>query len=89
VEKQESVNGTLILVLGIVGVVLSLVFGLLGLICGLVAWSMGDTALKKLDAAGIHDGSERQNAAIGRICGIIAAIILLVRLVFVFAARSG
>lgn len=82
-NEHNSVNGTLILVLGIVGLIFSLVVGLVGLICGLIAWSMGDSAIKKLDAAGIHEGSERSNASIGRTCGVIAALLFLGRLLFV------
>ncbi|HEX8833953.1 MAG TPA: hypothetical protein VF719_07115 [Abditibacteriaceae bacterium] len=74
----------MILVLGIVGLTLSLVIGLVGVICGLIAWSMGDTAIKKLDAADIHEGAERQNAAIGRTCGMIAALLFLGRLILIW-----
>ena len=83
-EKQESVNGTTILTLGIVSLVLTVVIGLLGLICGLIAWSMGDTALKKLNAAGIDGGTERSNATIGRNCVMITALLFLGRFLLIW-----
>lgn len=70
--------------LGILSLALSLIVGIIGLILGLVAWSMGDTAIKKLNAANIYDGSERNNASIGRICGIITSALFLGRLLLIF-----
>lgn len=86
-NNRTTVNGTLILVLGIVGLVFSFVVGLVGLICGLVAWSMGDTAVKTLNAANIYDSPERTNANIGRICGIVAALLYLARLLLILMLR--
>lgn len=76
-DKQVSVNGGAILALGIVGIVLVFLISFIGLICGLVAWSMGDSALKKLDATGITSSQERDLAATGRTCGAIAALLFL------------
>lgn len=76
-NRQEPVNGTLILVLGISGLISNLLCGCIGVIPSLVAWSMGDTAIKKLDSLGIFEGNERNNANIGRICGIIGSLMCL------------
>lgn len=69
-QNQVSVNGTLILVLGILGFVCTP-------ITGLVAWSMGTNALRKLDAAGVSESVERSFANAGRICGIISSFLWL------------
>ena len=83
-------RGTLILVLGILGIV----------ICGplgVVAWILGNSDLKEIDA-GAMDPEGRSLTQAGKICGIIASILLIVSilavgLVFLFmiggAAVSG
>jgi len=61
-------RGTLILVLGILGLV----------ICGplgIAAWIMGNGDLKQIDA-GTMDASGRGMTNAGRICGMIATILL-------------
>ena len=66
-------RGTLILVLGILGLV----------ICGplgIAAWLMGNGDLKAMDA-GQMDSAGRSNTNAGRICGMIATILLAVGLV--------
>jgi hypothetical protein len=83
-EKEVKVNGTLVLVLGILGLALCLVAGIIGAVCGLIAWSLGDSALKKLKAAEIHDGADRTNALIGRTCGVMAALIYLGTLIVIW-----
>lgn len=60
-------RGTLILVLGILGLVLC---GPLGI----VAWILGQGDLKEMDA-GQMDPSGRSLTNAGRICGIIATIL--------------
>lgn len=60
-------RGTLILVLGILGLVLC---GPLGI----AAWVMGQGDLKEMDA-GLMDPSGRSLTNAGRICGIIATIL--------------
>jgi len=65
---HSSVNGTLILVLGILGFVLCPVFGL-------VSWSMGTNALRQLDEEKVYDGSDRGMANAGRILGIISSFL--------------
>lgn len=65
-----EVNGTLILVLG----VLSLVFCQ---ICGPVAWIMGNNSLAELDRLRIYDGNERTLVNIGRVLGIIGTVFLV------------
>ena len=62
-------RGTLILVLGILGLV----------ICsplGIAAWLMGSSDLKQMDA-GTMDPSGRGNTQAGKICGIIGTILLI------------
>ncbi|MCU0783173.1 MAG: hypothetical protein MUF81_03825 [Verrucomicrobia bacterium] len=68
-------RGTLILVLGILGIVLC---GPLGI----AAWIMGNGDLKAMDA-GTMDPSGRGNTNAGRICGIIATILLAISIVVV------
>ena len=68
--RPVEVEGTLILVLGI----LSLVFCQ---ICGPVAWIMGNNSLAQLDAARIYDGTERTMVSIGRVLGIIGTVFLV------------
>ena len=61
-------RGTLILVLGILGLV----------VCGplaIVAWVLGSGDLKEMDA-GIMDPAGRGNTQAGKICGIIGTILL-------------
>ena len=66
-------RGTLILVLGILGLVLC---GFLGV----AAWIMGSSDLKEMDA-GQMDPTGRGNTNAGRICGIIATILMALMLV--------
>ena len=73
-------RGTLILVLGILGLV---VCGP----CGIAAWIMGNGDLKEMDA-GAMDPSGRSTTNAGRICGIIATILMIlavVALILIFA----
>jgi len=71
-SNGSSSNGTLILVLGILSLVLC---GLLGP----VAWIMGNNALRNIDA-GLGDPNERGMVVAGRILGIIATVLLIVGL---------
>lgn len=66
-------RATLILVLGILGLVLCAPLGL-------VAWLMGNGDLKEMDA-GAMDPSGRSTTNAGRICGMIATILMIVGLV--------
>jgi hypothetical protein len=70
-------RGTLILVLGILGLV----------VCsplGIVAWILGSGDLKEMDA-GAMDPAGRGPTQAGKICGIIATILMILG-VFVFIA---
>ena len=70
-------RGTLILVLGILGLV----------ICGplgIAAWIMGSGDLKAMDA-GTMDPSGRGNTNAGKICGIIATVLMALA-VLIFGA---
>jgi hypothetical protein len=74
-------RGTLILVLGILGLV---VCGPLGI----AAWIMGNGDLKEMDA-GTMDRSGRSVTNGGRICGMIATILLALSLVGVALVVIG
>jgi uncharacterized membrane protein YjgN (DUF898 family) len=62
-------NGTLILVLGILGIVLCQILGP-------VAWIMGNNAMTLLDS-GQGDESQRGNVNAGRICRIVGTVLLV------------
>jgi len=62
-------RGTLILVLGILSIVLCQILGI-------PAWVMGNGDLKQMDA-GTMDPSGRSITNAGRICGIVATILLI------------
>ena len=62
-------RGTLILVFGILGLLLCQVFGI-------VAWVMGSGDLKAMDA-GTMDPSGRGLTQAGKICGMIATILMI------------
>ncbi len=69
----NPVNGTLILVLGI-----------LGLVClpilSPVAWIMGNSAMATLNAGG-GDESQRGMANIGRILGIVGTVLMILYII--------
>jgi hypothetical protein len=65
---QKPHRGTLVLVLGILGIVLC------G-ICGIVAWVMGRSDLKEMDA-GLMDPSGRGVTNAGKICGIVGTVLM-------------
>jgi len=62
-------RATTVLVLGIIGIVACF-------ICGIIAWSMGNTDLREMDA-GIMDPSGRDMTNAGKICGMISTLFLL------------
>lgn len=66
---RDHPNGTTILVLGILSLVAC------GL-CGPFAWSMGNKAIKEMDAQPGANWSNRGNVTAGRVCGIIGTCIL-------------
>lgn len=70
---QQQVNGTLILVLGIIGIFCT--------ILGPVALIMGKSALKTIDS-GMGDPSQRSNAQAGMICGIVGTVLLCLGIVW-------
>ena len=65
-------RGTLILVLGILGIVCCC-------ICGIVAWVMGNTDLRQM-AEGRMDPSGQGLTQAGKICGIISVVLTIVGL---------
>jgi uncharacterized membrane protein YjgN (DUF898 family) len=84
--QQDHPRATIVLVLGILGLVL----------CQLlapVAWIMGNTAVREIDESGGRYGG-RGSAQAGRICGIIGTVLLVLSIVFlvgfvVLLAASG
>ena len=71
---REHPQGTLVLVLGIVGVVAA------G-ICAPFAWYLGSRALKDIRRTGVHYVNE-QNIVVGRVLGMVMTILALIALVF-------
>ncbi|NOS70755.1 MAG: DUF4190 domain-containing protein [Verrucomicrobia bacterium] len=70
-------RGTLILVLGILGLV----------ICGprgIAAWIMGNADLKEMDS-GAMDPSGRSTTNAGKICGMIATILMILSVLAMIA----
>jgi hypothetical protein len=66
-------RGTLILILGILGIIL----------CGplaIFAWVMGSGDLKQIDA-GTMDPAGRGTTQAGRICGIIGTILFIISII--------
>lgn len=66
-------RATLVLVLGILGLILCQPLGI-------AAWLMGNTDLKQM-AAGTMDPSGKDTTNIGRILGIIACVLLILGIV--------
>lgn len=78
-------NGTTILVLGILSLV---VCGLLGP----VAWSMGNNAVREMNANQAVEYRNRGNVTAGRVCGIIGSVLLAIQVLFIiffFAVLAG
>lgn len=69
--------------------VLILVLGILSLVCcsplGVVAWVMGNSALREIDAAPGRYGN-RQIVQIGRILGIIGTVLLILTVLWLLFA---
>jgi len=63
-------RGTLILVLGILGIVCCF-------ICGIIAWVMGSNDLKEM-SAGRMDASGQGLTQAGKICGMVSVILQIV-----------
>ncbi len=63
-------RGTLILVLGILGIVLCF-------ICGIVAWVMGNADLREMQAGTMDPSGEGLTKA-GKICGMVGTILFIV-----------
>ncbi len=63
-------RGTVVLVLGILGLVICV-------ICGIIAWVMGKNDLEEMDR-GIMDPSGRGITQAGKICGMISCILAIV-----------
>ena len=92
VEVQQATGqsltphrGTVILVLGIVGLAIPILFSLCcgifssiaGCICGIIAWVMANKDLRKM-AEGKMDPTGRGLTQAGKVCGIISVILAIV-----------
>ena len=73
-QQMAPHRGTLILVLGILGLVCCI-------ICGIIAWVFANTDLREMDA-GRMDPSGRSLTQAGKICGIISVVLAVVGLGF-------
>ena len=71
---QKPPNGTLILVFGILSLVICMP-------AGVVPWVMGNQAIREIKA-GIMDPREEGLVQGGRICGMVAAILFILVVVF-------
>lgn len=74
-QTMSHSNATVILVMGILGLVVCAPLGI-------VAWVMGGKALKEIDASGQYYDN-RGTVQAGRIIGIIATIFLILQILFV------
>ena len=85
---REHPQGTTILVVGILSLVLGLSCGI-GLLMGPVAWVMGNNAIGEIDrnpAAYTNRGSVQA----GRICGIVATVLLIIGVIgFILLVATG
>ena len=73
-QQLRPHRGTLVLVLGILGLVCCL-------ICGIIAWILGSADLKEMDA-GRMDPSGRGLTQAGKICGIISVVLGIIGFIF-------
>ncbi len=72
---MEHPQGTIVLVLGILGLVACQILSP-------VAWVMGNRALAEIDADP-NRWSNRSNVNAGRICGIVGTVLLILSVVFI------
>src|SRR5699024_6481192 len=77
---QSHPNGTTILVLGILGLVLCAPLGI-------VSWVMGNKAMKEIDASGVTY-INRGNIQAGKIIGIVAVVLWALE-IFLFLLACG
>ena len=73
-QNLKPHRGTLILILGILGIVCC------GIFTAIPAWIMGSSDLKEMDA-GTMDPAGRGNTNAGKICGMIGCILTVVGIV--------
>lgn len=80
VVQRDHPRATAVLVLGILSLVLGLSCYGVGLFMGPIAWAMGSSAIKEIDA---EPGVFRNRGLVsaGRICGIVATVLLVLAVV--------
>lgn len=77
--SMQPHRGTMILVLGILALVLNFGCGL-GWILGIIAWVMGNTDLRAMEA-GLMDRTGESMTKAGKICGMISVILVIVGII--------
>jgi TRAP-type C4-dicarboxylate transport system permease small subunit len=80
-QGREHPNGTTVLVLGILSLV----------VCGLLgpfAWSMGSKALREIEANPGVPWNNRGNITAGRICGIVGTVLLVLQVLVLLAVLT-
>lgn len=78
---QEHPQGTTVLVLGILGLVINFVIGF-GFILGIIAMVMGKRALSEIDAnPGVY--ANRGTVTAGAICGLISCVMAALGFLFI------
>ncbi len=78
--QRDHPRAVVVLVLGILSLVLGLSCYGVGLIMGPIAWALGQSAIKEIDAAP-NEYRNRGLVQAGRICGIVATVLLVVAIV--------
>jgi hypothetical protein len=73
-------RGVLIMILGIGSLVGNAIIGGVALLLGPIAWYLANQDLKEMDA-GRMDPEGRQLTQVGKICGIIATVLLIIGVV--------
>lgn len=72
-QQMAPHRGTLVLVLGILGIVCCF-------ICGIIAWVLGSADLREMDI-GRMDPSGRGLTQAGKICGIVGVVLAIMQIV--------
>lgn len=87
VGPVDHPQASTVLVLGILSLVLGLACGV-GAIMGPIAWVMGNKVIQEIDANPTAY-TNRGNAQAGRVCGIIATVLLACGLIYIAVAVAN